>query len=70
MCKQCDKDELEDVCHWMVECDAFDSGREPLLKVMENVDEEFKQRIKEQKMSTILAHACSNYHILNCISAL
>ena len=70
VCKQCDSDEVEDVGHWMVECDAFDSVWEPLLKVMKNVDEEFKQKMKEQKTSTILTHACSNYHILNVISAL
>ena len=31
MCKQCDKDEVEDLCHRMVECESFDSVREPLL---------------------------------------
>ena len=33
-CKQCDNDEMEDMCHWMVECNAFDSVREPLLNVI------------------------------------
>ena len=52
----------------MMECDALDSVRVPLLKLMENVDEDFKQKTKEQKTSTILAHTCYNYHILNCIT--
>ena len=51
---------MEDVCHWMVECDVFDSVGEPLLKVMEDVNEEFKQKTKKQKTSAILSHACSN----------
>ena len=54
----------------MVKCDAFDSVREPLLKVMKDVDENFNQKTKEQKTLAILTHACSNCVIVNCISAL
>ena len=39
-CEQCDNDEVEDVRHWMVECDAFDSVMEPILKVMDDFNEE------------------------------
>ena len=59
MCKQCDSDEVEDVCR-MVECDVFDRVREPLLKLMKNIDDDSKQKTKELKTSTIFVHACCN----------
>jgi hypothetical protein len=44
----------------MVECDVFDRVREPLLKLMKNIDDDSKQKTKELKTSTIFVHACCN----------
>ena len=70
-CKQCNSDKMDDVCHWRVECDVFDFVREPLLKLMDHVDEDFKQKTKEQNTSVILTHACYTTILsLKCILAL
>ena len=49
LCKQCDSGVVGDVYHWMVECNAFGSAREPLLELMENLDDGFNQKTKQQK---------------------
>ena len=70
LCKQCDSGVVEDVYHWMVECNAFGSAREPLLELMEDLDDGFNQKTKEQKTTSILTNACSHYQLLSCVSAL
>ena len=31
VCKECDRGEVEDVCHWLLQCFALNSLRQPLL---------------------------------------
>ena len=35
VCKECDSGEMEDVCHWLLQCSAWDHLRQPLLEAME-----------------------------------
>ena len=32
VCKECDSREGEDVCHWLLQCSAWDHLRQPLLE--------------------------------------
>ena len=34
VCKVCDSGEVEDVCHWLLQCSTWDHLRQPLLKVV------------------------------------
>ena len=34
VCKECDSGEAEDVCHWLLQCSAWDHLRQPLLEAM------------------------------------
>ena len=39
MCKECDSGEVEDVCHWLLQCSAWDHLRQSLLEAMDEVRE-------------------------------
>ena len=41
VCKECDSGEVEDVCHWLLQCSAWDHLRQPLLEPMEGSRECF-----------------------------
>ena len=62
VCK-CDSGEVEDVCHWLLQCSAWNSLRQPLLEAMDNEGEEDGDR-----PALILSHACINYRILSIIT--
>ena len=36
VCKECDSGEVEDVCHWLMQCSARDHLRQLLLEAMEH----------------------------------
>ena len=65
VCKECDSGEVEDVCHWLLQCSAWKSLWQPLLEAMGNVEEG-----DEDRTALILSHACRNYHILSIISSM
>ena len=65
VCKECDSGEVEDVCHWLLQCSAWKSLRQPLLEAMDNLGEDDGDRT-----ALILLHACRNYHILSIISSM
>ena len=52
VCKECDSGEVEDVCHWLLQCSAWNSLRQPLLEAW---------TMKGKMMETELA---LSYHIL------
>ena len=65
VCKECDSGEVEDVCHWLLQCSAWDHLRQPLLEAMDEVREDFST--KNDGDRTVLA--CMNYDILYMWSA-
>ena len=65
VCKECDIGEVEDVCHWLLQCSAWNSLRQPLLEAMGNVGEDNGDRT-----ALILSHACKNYHILSITNSM
>ena len=64
VCKECDSGEVKGVCHWLLQCSAWNFLRQPLLEVMGNVGEDDGDRT-----ALILSHACKNYHILSIINS-
>ena len=69
VCKECDNGEVEDVCHWLLQCSAWNSLRQPLLEAMDNVEEHFSTKDRD-RTALILSHACRNYHILSIINSM
>jgi len=51
VCKECDSGEVEDVCHWILQCSAWNSLRQPLLEAVDNEGEDFSA--KESYIYTI-----------------
>ena len=70
MCKECDSGEVENVCHWPLQCSAWNHLRQPLLEAMDNVGEDFSTRDDGDRTALILSHVCRNYHILSIINSM
>ena len=69
LCKECKSGEVEDVCHWMLRCHAWDIVRRPLMEQVSQYDG-FRGQCLEKQTAFILSMACTNYSILNYISAM
>ena len=63
VCKECDSSEVEGVCHWLLQCSAWNSLRPPLPGAMEDFSTK-----DEGYRTALLSHACRNYHILSIIN--
>ena len=59
----------ERLCHWMLRCHAWDIVRRPLMKQVSQYDG-FQGQCLEKQTAFILSMACTNYSILNYISAM
>ena len=70
MCKECDSGEVEDVCHWLLQCSARGHPRQPLLDAMDEVREDFSVQNNGDRTAHILSLACRNYHILPIITSM
>ena len=64
VCKECDSGEVEDVCHWLLQCSAWGHLRQPLLEAMDEVREDFSTKNDGDRTALILSLACMNYDIL------
>ena len=62
VCKGCDSGEVEDVCHWLLQCSSWDHLRQPLLEAM---DEE--GRTSQQKMMETEQPLYYHLHVRNII---
>ena len=62
--------EVEDVCHWLLKCSAWNHLRQTLLKAMDEVKEYFSTRDNGDRTALILSHACGNYLILSIINSM
>ena len=68
VCKECDSGEVEDVCHWLLQCSAWDHLRQPLLEAMQDscmdeVREDFSRKNDGDRTAL-------NYHILSIITSM
>ena len=61
VCKECNSEEIEDVCHWLLQCSAWNSLRQPLLEAMDNIGKDFSTKDDGDRTALILSHACRNY---------
>ena len=58
--KECDG-EVDDVCHWLLQCSAWNSFRQPLLKAMNGVGEAFLTKAMETEQPFIITCMYRNY---------
>lgn len=57
---ECDG-EVDDVCHWLLQCSAWNSFRQPLLKAMNGVGEDFLTKAMETEQPFIITCMYRNY---------
>ena len=69
ICKECQSGEIEDVCHWLLQCPAWDHFRQPLFTAQALKDLPEGATL-EQRTAVILSIACSNNCIRRCISSM
>ena len=67
VCEECDSGEVEDVCHWLLQCSAWDHLRQ---SCMEGSREDFPVKSVGERAAFVLSLACKNYCILSIISSL
>ena len=66
ICKECQSGEVEDVCHWLLQCPTWDHLRQPLIRELGDQKMYRGSDVKKQT-ANILTVACSNKNILSCI---
>ena len=64
LCKECTRNEVEDVMHWLLRCPAWNSHRQPLLPEVQSHTEE------AESTAHLLSLACRNYNILSTIMSM
>ena len=70
VCKECDSGEMEDVCHWLSQCSAWDNLRQPLLEALEGSREDFPAKSVGERAALVLSLTCMNYRVLSIISSM
>ena len=70
ICKKCDGEEVEDVCHWLLQCSAWDHLRQPLLEAMDEVRKDFSVKNDGDRTALILSLTCRNYHFPSIINSM
>ena len=53
------------MCHWILQCSAWNYLRQPPLEAMGDVGEDFSAKDDGDRTALTLSHACRNYHILS-----
>ena len=64
LCKECTRNEVEDVTHWLLTCPAWNSHRQPLLPEVQSHTED------AEGTAHLLSLACRNYSILSTIMSM
>ena len=64
LCKECTRNEVEDVTHWLLRCPAWNSHRQPLLPEVQSHTED------AEGTAHLLSLACRNYNILSTIMSM
>jgi len=67
-CKEC-QSEVEDVCHWLLQCPAWDHLRRPLVEKVSQCDG-FQGQSLTKQATFVLATACTNYTLLDYLCSM
>ena len=66
-CQECQLGEVEDVAHWLFECDAWDTERQPLLLSMRHIANDFDNLYDDDKLALVLDKGCQYLSVLKNI---
>ena len=55
VCKECGSGEIEDVCHWLLQCSAWYHLRQPLLEAMDEASEDFSVKSDRYRSALVLS---------------
>ena len=69
VCKECQSGEVEDVCHWLLQCPAWDHIRR-LLLTQPRMDIWPQRTSIKKQTAVILSAACTNTSIMKCIRSM
>ena len=69
ICKECESDEIEDVCHWLLLCPGWEHLRIPVIDEVAEMDG-FQGKSSREKTAFILSQACSKSNILTHLSVM
>ena len=69
VCRECLSGEVEDVCHWLLRCPAWDHLRLPLVQEMRQIDG-FQGQSPEKQTAFVLSFACTNHTILTYLNSM
>ena len=59
-CQECQSRKIEDVPHWLLECHAWGTERQPLLQCMRQVINDFDSLGEDDKLLCILDKGCQH----------
>ena len=62
-CAECGSEELEDVKHFLMRCEAWDGERKELMEKMKSLVAGFDEEEKERRLALILDLACQKVSI-------
>ena len=68
-CKECQSEEVEDVCHWLLRCPAWDHFRLPLVEQVSHCDG-FQGQSLNKQAAFVLSMACTNHTLLNYLRSM
>ena len=67
MCRECQSGKVEDVSHWLLECDAWCTERQPLLRCMKDFITDFDNLCDDDKLVWVLDKGCRHLSVLKVI---
>ena len=68
-CMECQTGEVEDVCHWLLQCPAWDHLWRPLVEEVSHCDG-FQGQSLTRQVAFVLATACTNHTLPNYLSSM
>ena len=69
ICRECQCQEVEDVCHWLIQCPARDHLRQPLMTEA-NRWVRFEEQSHSEQTAIVLSLACADPRILKHLSSM
>ena len=69
VCKECQCKEVEYVCHWLIQCPAWDLFRQPLMTDVNHWDK-LKEQSHSEQTAIVLSLACADPRILKHLSSM
>ena len=66
-CRECQSGKIEDVSHWLLECDAWGTERQTLLQCMRQMINNFDSLGDDDKLICILDKGCKHASVLKAI---